>query len=149
QGMQVAGREITISGSLLQPLTRRTNDILRLVLAAVFLATVITSSVITRNRWDELEKSISRIVGVLSLTQSDVVYLVYGIAILALPFMILIGLIVARQWKLLGAYAAAGFLAILALSISGSGFAAPQWHFDLSDRLRTVLAQFLDDPRWI
>jgi glycosyltransferase 2 family protein len=149
QGMHVAGRNITVSGSLLQPLTRRTNDILRLMLAAVFLATVIASSVITRNRWDELEKSISRIVGVLSPTQSDVVYLVYGIAILALPFMILIGLIVARQWKLLGAYAAAGLLAILALSVTGSGLAAPQWHFDLSDRLRTVLAQFLDDPRWI
>ena len=32
--MRVDGREITVSGSLLQPLTRRTNDILRLVLAA-------------------------------------------------------------------------------------------------------------------
>ncbi len=30
--MRVDGREITVSGSLLQPLTRRTNDILRLVL---------------------------------------------------------------------------------------------------------------------
>jgi uncharacterized protein (TIRG00374 family) len=147
--MQVDGRDVTVSGSLLQPLTRRTNDILRLVLAAVFLAIVITSSLVTRRRWDELEKSISRIIGVLSPTQADVVYLVYGIAILALPFMILIGLIIARQWKLLGAYAAAGAIAILALSITGSGIAAPRWHFDLSDRLRTVLAQFLDDPRWI
>jgi uncharacterized protein (TIRG00374 family) len=147
--MQVDGHDITVSGSLLQPLTRRTNDILRLVLATVFLAMVITSSLVTRKRWDELEKSISRIIGVLSPTQADVVYLVYGITILALPFMILIGLIVARQWKLLGAYAAAGVAAILALSITGSGIAAPRWHFDLSDRLRTVLAQFLDDPRWI
>jgi uncharacterized membrane protein YbhN (UPF0104 family) len=147
--MQVIGRDITISGSLLQPLTRRTNDILRLVLAALFLAIVVTSSVITRPRWDTLEKSISRIVGVLSPAQSDVVYLVYGIAILALPFMILIGLLVSRQWKLLGAYAAAGLIAILPLSVTGGGFAAPRWHFDDSDRLRTVLAQFLDDPRWI
>ena len=41
--MRVDGRDITVSGSLLQPLTRRTNDILRLVFAAVFLAAVITS----------------------------------------------------------------------------------------------------------
>ncbi|MDT5346079.1 MAG: glycosyltransferase 2 family protein, partial [Mycobacterium sp.] len=34
-------------------------------------------------------------------------------------------------------------------SITGLRLAAPQWHFDLSDRLRTVLDQFLDDPRWI
>ena len=147
--MQVDGREVTVSGSLLQPPTRRTNDILRLVLSAVLLAIVITSSVITRTRWDDLEKSISRIIGVLSPTQSDVVYLVYGVAILALPFMILIGLIISRQWKLLVPYAAAALIAFLALSITGRRLAAPQWHFDLSDRLRTVLSQFLDDPRWI
>ncbi|MGB8206616.1 MAG: TIGR00374 family protein, partial [Mycobacterium sp.] len=147
--MQVDGREVTVSGSLLQPPTRRTNDILRVVLSGAFLGVVITSSLITRTRWDELEKSISRIVGVLTPTQSDVVYLVYGLAILALPFMILIGLILSRQWKLLGPYAAAAFIAVLALSITGKRIAMPQWHFDLSDRLPTVLAQFLDDPRWI
>ena len=75
----------------------------------------------------------------LTPTQSNLVYLVYGIAILALPFVILVSLIVARQWKLLGAYAAAGVIAILALSITGNGIAAPQWHFDLSDRLDTLL----------
>ena len=48
--MHVDGREVTVSGSLLQPPTRRTNDILRLVLSAAFLAIVITSSVITRDR---------------------------------------------------------------------------------------------------
>src|ERR1700744_5475664 len=147
--MQVDGREVTVSGSLPQPPTPRTNDILRVVLSGAFLAVVITSSLITRTRWDELEKSISRIIGVLSPTQSDVVYLVYGVAILALPFMILIGLIISRQWKLLVPYATAAFIAFLALSITGRRIAAPQWHFDLSDRLRTVLAQFLDDPRWI
>src|SRR6185295_10386198 len=147
--MRVDGREVTVSGSLLQPLTRRTNDILRVVLAAVFLAAVITSSLITRSEWDALERSISEIVGVLTPTQSNLVYLVYGLAILALPFMILIGLLVARQWKLLGAYAAAAFLAFISLSITGNGIAAPQWHFDLSDRLDTLLSQFLDDPRWI
>ena len=109
--MRVDGRDITVSGSLLQPLTRRTNDILRLVLAAVFLAAVITSSLITRYEWVALEKSISKIVGVLTPTQSNLVYLVYGLAILALPFAILIGLIVRQQWKLLGAYGAAAFLA--------------------------------------
>ncbi|MBN3458871.1 flippase-like domain-containing protein [Mycobacterium sp. DSM 3803] len=147
--MRVDGRDVTVTGSLLQPLTRRTNDILRLALAAVFLATVITSSLITRYEWVALERSISEIVGVLTPTQSNLVYLAYGIAILALPFVILVSLILSRQWKLLGAYAAAGLIAILSLSITGNGVAAPQWHFDLNDRLDTQLSQFLDDPRWI
>jgi len=147
--MHVDGREVTVTGSLLQPLTRRTNDILRVALSGALLAIVITSSLVTRTRWDELEKSISRIVGMLSPTQSDVVYLFYGLAVLALPFMILFGLILAQQWRVLIPYAAAALLAVLALSITGKGLAAPQWHFDLSDRLRTVLSQFLDDPRWI
>ena len=38
---------------------------------------------------------------------------------------------------------------MLALSITGEGIAAPRWHFDLSERLSTMLSQFLDDPRWI
>src|ERR1700685_2411156 len=115
--MHVDGREVTVTGSLLQPLTRRTNDILRWVLSSALLGIVITSSLVTRTRWDELEKSISRIGGVLSPTQSDVVYLVYGLAILACPFMILIGLILSRQWRLLGRCAAAALIAVLALSI--------------------------------
>ncbi|PJE23067.1 MAG: TIGR00374 family protein, partial [Mycobacterium sp.] len=147
--MRVDGRDITVSGSLLQPLTRRTNDIIRLALAAVALVAVVTSSLITRPRWVALEKSISEIVGVLTPTQSDLVYLVYGIAILALPFVILIGLILSRQWKLLGAYGAAALMAVLPLSISSNRIAAPRWHFDLNDKLTTVPAQFLDDPRWI
>ncbi len=92
--MRVDGREIGVSGSLLQPMPRRTNDILRLILATVLLALIITSSLITRPRWVALEKSISEIVGVLSPTQSNLVYLIYGIAILALPFVILIALII-------------------------------------------------------
>ena len=147
--MLVDGREVRVSGSLLQPLTRRTNDMLRVALSGALLAVVITSSLVTRTRWDGLEMSISRIVGVLTPTQSDVVYLVYGLAVLALPFMILFGLILARQWRLLIPYAAAALISVLALSITGTGLAAPQWHFDLNDRLRTVLSQFLDDPRWI
>jgi glycosyltransferase 2 family protein len=147
--MRVDGRDITVSGRLLQPLHRRTNDIIRLAFAAAFLAVIITSSLITRNDWVGLEKSVSRIVGVLTPTQSNLVYLAYGIAILALPFVILIGLIVGRNWRLLAAYAAAGVLAVLALSITSTGIAAPRWHFDLSERLNTLLSQFLDDPRWI
>lgn len=147
--MRVDGREVAVSGNLLQPLIRRTNDIFRLVLAAVFLAVIIASSLITRYEWVTLERSISRIVGVLTPTQSNLVYLAYGVAILILPFVILIGLIAGRQWKLLGAYAAAGAIAILALSITGNGISAPRWHFDDIDRLHTLLSQFLDDPRWI
>jgi uncharacterized protein (TIRG00374 family) len=147
--MRVDGRDITVSGSLLQPLTRRTNDIIRVVLSGVFLAVVITSSLITRNEWVALERSVSEIVAVLTPTQANLVYLAYGVAILALPFVILVSLIVARQWKLLGAYAAAAAIAGLALSITNAGIAAPQWHFDLSERLDSLPSQFVDDPRWI
>ncbi len=147
--VRVDGRDISVTGSLLQPLTRRTNEILRVVLSAAFLGVVITSSLITRNEWVSLERSVSEIIGVLTPTQSNLVYLAYGVAILALPFIILVQLVVGRHWTLLAAYAAAGVLAVLALSISGRGIAAPQWHFDLRDRLDTQLSQFLDDPRWI
>lgn len=147
--MRVDGRDVTVTGDLLQPLQRRTNDILRLLCASAFLAVIVTSSLVTRRDWVSLEKSISDIVGVLTPTQSNLVYLIYGIAILALPFVIFIGLVLARQYKLLGAYAAAGLLAILALSITANGIAAPRWHFDLGERLNTTLSQFLDDPRWI
>ena len=98
--MRVDGRDVTVSGSLLQPRARRTTDIIRLVLAGTSLAIVIISSLITRNDWVALEKSISDIVGVLTPTQSNLVYLAYGIAILALPFAIFIGLLAGRQWNL-------------------------------------------------
>ncbi|MUL64120.1 hypothetical protein BOO86_06550 [Mycobacterium sp. CBMA 234] len=147
--MRVDGREVAVSGSLLQPVTRRTNDILRLVAATAFLITVVTSSLITRNDWVRLERSVSRVVGVLSPTQANLVYIAYAVAILALPFVILLSLLVTKQWKLLGPYAAAGLIAVLSLSINSNGIAAPNWHFDLSDRLNTVFSQFLDDPRWI
>lgn len=147
--IRVDGREVAVSGRLLAPWNRRTNDILRLVFATAFLAVVITSSVITRRDWVGLERSISDIVGVLTPTQSNLVYLAYGVAILALPFIILIGLVVTRQVKLLAAYAAAAVIAGVLLSITPRGLAAPRWHFDLDDRLNTVFSQFLDDPRWI
>jgi hypothetical protein len=147
--VRVDGREITVTGSLLQPLRRRTSDILRLVLAATFLAVVIVSSLITRYDWVALEKSISDIVGVLTPTQSNLVYLAYCVAILALPFAILVGLISGKHWKLLGAYAAASAIAALALSVRPDGIAAPRWHFDVAEQPKTFLSQFLDDPRWI
>lgn len=147
--MRVDGRDIPVTGSLLQPLVRRTSDILRVVIALTLLGAVIAGSVITRSEWDALETSVSDIVGILSPGVSDTVYLLYGVAILALPFAILIQLIVGRRWKLLAGYAAAGLIAGLALSFTGTGLAAPQWHLDVSDRLNTFLSQFLDDPRWI
>jgi len=67
--MRVDGRDIAVSGSLLQPLIRRTNDILRLTLAGVFLVVIVTSSLITRNEWQALERSIPEIVGVLRPAQ--------------------------------------------------------------------------------
>ncbi|MGV9712961.1 lysylphosphatidylglycerol synthase domain-containing protein [Gordonia sp. NPDC003424] len=147
--MRVDGREITVTGSLLQPLTRRTSDILRLLLATTVLAVVVASSLITRNDWVALEESISGIVGVLSPTLSNLVYLAYGLAILALPFAILLGLLAARQWRMLAAYGAAAVVSVLALSITENGIAAPQWHIDVDDQLNSLLSQFLDDPRWI
>lgn len=68
--VRVDGRDISVTGSLLQPLTRRTNEILRVVLSAAFLGIVITSSLITRNDWVALERSVSEIIGVLTPTQS-------------------------------------------------------------------------------
>ncbi|WP_188544724.1 lysylphosphatidylglycerol synthase transmembrane domain-containing protein [Rhodococcoides trifolii] len=147
--MRVDGREITVAGSLLQPLTRRTSDIVRVVVATVVLVAVVVTSLVTRGEWEALERSVSDIVGVLSPGVSNVVYIVYGVSILALPFTILIGLIGARRWKLLGGFVAAAFLAAFALSISGTGLSAPNWHIDESTRIDTLLSQFLDDPRWI
>ncbi|OZD67384.1 TIGR00374 family protein [Rhodococcus sp. 06-1059B-a] len=147
--MRVDGRDIPVTGSLLQPLVRRTSDILRVVLSVLLLATVIAGSLITRNQWDALEMSVSNILGVLSPDQSNLVYLLYGVAILALPFGILIGLIAGRKWKLLAGYAAAGLIAGLSLSITGTGISTPDWHLDVPDRLDTFLSQFLDDSRWI
>ncbi|MEU0500207.1 lysylphosphatidylglycerol synthase transmembrane domain-containing protein [Nocardia sp. NPDC005998] len=147
--MRVDGRDIPVTGSLLQPLRRRTSDIIRVVLAALWVGVVVAASLITRPEWLELEKSVSKIVGFLNPDQSNLVYLVYGMAILALPFAILIELIIRRQWKLLAGYAAAGLVAGLLLSITGTGLSAPQWHLKVPDRLDTFLSQFLDDPRWI
>ncbi|GAB2649403.1 lysylphosphatidylglycerol synthase transmembrane domain-containing protein [Nocardia goodfellowii] len=147
--MRVDGRDIPVTGSLLQPLTRRTTDIVRVVLAASWLGLIIAASVITRPEWLALERSVSDIVGFLTPDQSNLVYLVYGVLILILPFAILVELIIGRQWKLLAGYAAAAVLAGLLLSITGTGLSAPQWHLQVPDRLDTFLSQFLDDPRWI
>jgi hypothetical protein len=110
---------------------------------------VITSSLITRNDWVSLERSVSGIVGV--LTPPSPTWSTWRTASRSwrCPFAILIGLLAARQWKMLWAYAAAAVISVLSLSISPSGISAPRWHFDLDERLHTVLSQFLDDPRWI
>lgn len=147
--MRVDGREIPVTGSLLQPLIRRTSDIVRVVLAGIGVAVVIAGSLVTRPEWLALESSVSNIVNFLSPDQATMVYLVYGMLILALPFAILIELMLRRQWKLLAGYAAAGLLAVLALSITGSGISTPKWHLPVPDRFDTFLSQFLDDPRWI
>jgi uncharacterized protein (TIRG00374 family) len=147
--MRVDGREIPVAGSLLQPPMRRTSDIVRLVLSVLLLGAVIAGSLITRNKWHALEASVSDIVGVLSPRQSDLVYLLYGIAILALPFAILIELIIGRRWKLLAGYGAAALVAGLLLSITADGVSAPKWHLDVHAQLNTFLSQFLEDSRWI
>ena len=147
--MRVDGREIPVAGSLLQPLLRRTSDIVRLALSVLLLTAVIVGSLITRNQWQALEASVSDIVGVLSPRESDLVYLLYGIAIFAMPFAILIELIIGRRWKLLAAYGAAALIAGLLLSITGDRVSAPKWHLDVHAQLDTFLSQFLDDPRWI
>jgi uncharacterized protein (TIRG00374 family) len=148
--MRVDGQDIPISGSLLQPLIRRTSDIIRVILSGLTLGLVIAASLITRDRWVALEKSVSGIVGVIPARHANLVYLLYGLAILALPFAILLGLMVGRHWRLLAGYAAAGLIAGLVLSFTGTGLAAPRWHLAVSNqRLDTFLSQFVDDPRWI
>ncbi|MFI5778316.1 YbhN family protein [Nocardia sp. NPDC051570] len=147
--MRVDGREIPVSGSLLQPRIRRTSDILRVVLSALLVALVVAGSLITRPRWEALERSVSDILGILTPEQSNIVYLLYSVAICALPFAILVRLIFRWQWKLLAGYLTAGLLAVLALSITGTGISAPQWHLAVPRQLDTFLSQFLDDPRWI
>src|SRR5690606_37323103 len=82
--MRVDGREIPVTGSLLQPLIRRTSDIVRVVLAGIGVGVVVAGSLITRPEWLALEDSVSTIVGFLSPDQSTLVYLVYGMRILTL-----------------------------------------------------------------
>jgi glycosyltransferase 2 family protein len=147
--MRVDGREIPVTGKLLQPMIRRTSDIVRVVLAGIGVGVVIAGSLITRPEWLALERSVARIVDFLSQDQATMVYLIYGMLILALPFAIFIELVLRRQWKLLFGYGAAGLLAVLALSITGAGISTPKWHLPVPDRFDTFLSQFLDDPRWI
>ncbi|MFE3292905.1 YbhN family protein [Rhodococcus sp. NPDC059234] len=147
--MKVDGREVPVHGSLLQPLRRRTSDQIRVALSGFCVLSVVVVSLVTRGRWESLEHSISDLIGVASPQFSNLVYSLYGVAILALPFAILLGIVVGRRWKLLAGYAAAALIAGIALSITGTGISAPQWHLDLTAHLDTFLSQFLDDPRWI
>ncbi|MFF0818478.1 lysylphosphatidylglycerol synthase domain-containing protein [Rhodococcus sp. NPDC003318] len=147
--MKVDGREIPVHGSLLQPLRRRTSDQLRVALSGLCVVAVIVVSYVTRGRWESVENSISDLIGVASPEWSNRIYSLYGVAILALPFAVLLGMVFGRRWKLLAGYAAAALIAGVALSITGNGIAAPQWHLDLNSQLDTFLSQFLDDSRWI
>ncbi|MFD4293616.1 lysylphosphatidylglycerol synthase domain-containing protein [Rhodococcus sp. NPDC058505] len=147
--MRVDGREVPVHGRLLQPLRRRTSDQLRVVLSGLAVVAVVVVSYLTRGRWESLENSISDLIGGASPELSNRVYSLYGVAILALPFAILVGIVFGRRWKLFAGYAAAALLAGVALSITGDGIAAPQWHLDLSEHRDTFLSQFLDDSRWI
>ncbi len=149
--MRVDGRDVAVSGSLLQPLTRRTNDILRLALAGA----------VPRRRRHQLADHPQRVGGAGAVdlarssacsapTQSNTVYLIYGVAILALPFVILIGLIVAAAVE-------------AARRVRRGGADRDPGAVDHRQRHRrpalalrprasacdTVLSQFLDDPRWI
>ncbi len=145
--MRVDGRDVAVSGSLLQPLVSRSNDIFRLVLAALILATVVTSSsMVPDESVVALEQSTSGIVGVLTPDWSARLYLVYRGTVMALPLAILVSLAVARRWRILQAAVAAGLIAEFGLAVTGTG---PRWHLSMSDRLGPVLSQFLDDPRWI
>ncbi|NMN95459.1 lysylphosphatidylglycerol synthase transmembrane domain-containing protein [Antrihabitans stalactiti] len=146
--MRVDGREIVVAGSLLQPLIRRTADIIRVVLSAIAVAIVVAGSVVTRSQWHALEGSVSDIVGVFTPGQSNFIYLLYGVAILALPFAVLLGLIIGRRWKLLIGYAASGLIAGITLSLVANDMSPPEWHLNPA-RLDTFLAQFVDDSRWI
>ncbi|SDC62461.1 lysylphosphatidylglycerol synthase transmembrane domain-containing protein [Rhodococcus tukisamuensis] len=147
--MRVDGQDIPVHGSLLQPLRRRTNDQVRVVVAAVCVIAVVVVSLVTRGRWESVESSVSDLIGVASPDLSNRFYSFYGAAIVALPFAILVGIVVGRRWKLLAGYAAAALIAGVALSFTGDGVAAPKWHLDLSAHLDTFLSQFLDDSRWI
>lgn len=147
--MKVDGREIPVHGSLLQPLRRRTSDQIRVAVSGLAVVAVVLVSYYTKGRWESLENSISDLIGVASPELSNRVYTLYGVAILALPFAILVGIVFGRRWKLLAGYAAAALLAGIALSITGDGIAAPQWNLDLRENRATFLSQFLDDSRWI
>ncbi len=148
--MRVDGREVVVSGSLLQPLNRRSNEVLRVLLAVVVLAAVVAASLtITDQSVIALERSISEIVGVLSPNWSTPVYLAYGGAVAALPVVILTTLAATHRWKVTAACAGAGLIAGFALSFGATGFASPRWRIDWSDRLGSVVPQLLNDPRWI
>ncbi|HLR98455.1 MAG TPA: flippase-like domain-containing protein [Mycolicibacillus parakoreensis] len=147
--MRVDGDEIEVTGDLLQPLTRRTGDLLRLAAALGLLAVVIASSLITRPEWVALERSLSQVLGPLSATQGRLVHVAYGVALMVLPFVILIALLIARHRRLLGAALAAALTAGLIMSIHGTSIHPPHWNLDLPHEPGSVLVQFLDDSRWV
>ncbi len=116
------------------------------MLAAIYLVAVITSS-LSLAAVVALENPSRRSMRCCPRRNHLVLPEILTTSILALPFVILIGLIVSRQWKLLGAYATAGLMAVLPCRSAVAASRHPDGAG--ADRLATLLAQFLDDPRWI
>ena len=147
----VDDRQIPVYGSLLQPMRKRTRDILQVLLSlATVIAVVVVGEIITDNNWDSgLQSALATLLDFVPPDLSTSIYLVYGLAIFAFPFAILVELVITRQWKLLAGYAAAAALAGLALSFTQAGFVPPNWSYGDEVQLNTFLSQFLDDARWI
>lgn len=147
----VDDRQIPVYGSLLQPLRKRTRDILQVVLAVLAVAAVlIVGDLLTDFGWEQgLQSGLAELFDFVPSSLANTIYLVYGLAIFALPFAIFVELVITRQWKLLAGYAAAAVLALVTLSITQAGFVPPNWYYSDEVRLDTFLSQFLDDARWI
>jgi uncharacterized membrane protein YfcA len=77
--VRVDGRELVVSGSLLQPLHRRTNDILRLTFAFLFLVVIVTSSLVSRGH------DLKRVIGSTNFTEFAVTLTI------SLTFMLTLG----------------------------------------------------------
>lgn len=149
--VSVDDRHIPVYGSLLQPMRKRTRDILQVFLSlATVIAVVVGGDIITDNNWDRgLQSALAELLDFVPPDLSTSIYLLYGLAIFAFPFAILVELVITRQWKLLAGYAAGAMLAGLALSINQAGFVPPNWAYGEEVQLNTFLSQFLDDARWI
>ncbi|MBB3039715.1 lysylphosphatidylglycerol synthase transmembrane domain-containing protein [Hoyosella altamirensis] len=147
--MRVEGQEIPVSGSLLQPRASRTTDLIRVGASLTVLGAVVAGSEVTRGEWHALEESVSGIVGVLTPAQANLVFLLYGLVIMALPFAILIGVLAGLQWRLVAAFFVAGTVAGLLLSITPEGLTASGLTFESAAQLDSFLSQFLIDSRWI
>lgn len=147
----VDDRQIPVYGSLLQPMRKRTRDILQVCFSlAAVIAVVVVGEFISDNNWESgLQSALATLLDFVPRGLSTSIYLMYGLAIFAFPFAILVELAITRQWKLLAGYAAGAALAGISLSINQAGFVPPNWSYGEEVQLNTFLSQFLDDARWI